>query len=145
MSNDLILELKTMQRELAKNAFFFKCCIYISEQYSYCTRNTQNLVKRYGLGIHSFAQNCSLLRAVSDSLTSLFTKERSRAIQLNLTQKRAIPSKKFVFFVCFWNIFLCFMPKSKSLFSLFAHVFFIKSELSDASHDIVPLTQPALK
>ena len=53
----------------------------------------------------------------------------SPVLQENRFQKWAICSKKFIFFVCFWQFFTAFplfMPKSESLPSLFAQSLFFK-------------------
>ena len=78
---------------------------------------------------------------VSESLLKLFTKERlwvnrtrhslkkSNMIWANHSQKPAIHSKKFIFFIYFWQFSLLspfFMPNSKLLQLLFAQSLFFK-------------------
>ena len=45
-------------------------------------------------------------------------------LQANRSQRTSDSLEKFKFFLCFWQFFLFFMPKSKSLLSLLAHLLF---------------------
>ena len=91
---------------------------------------------------------------MSESLLLLFTKEQPwvnrylcsfkksdmsnlLVIRANRFQKQMIHLKKIIFFVCLWQfftVFPLFMPKSKSLLSLFTPSLFLNSNGSNGSN-----------
>ena len=71
--------------------------------------------------------NCSCHSLKKSNVSDLFV------IRVNRLQKQSDLLEKFIFFICYWQFFPFFMPKSESLPSLFAHLLFFKERLEQFS------------